>query len=291
MLLIYRPVTWDQIDNLKSDGVYDLASQTILYGDDVCTETIQDTYGVAAAADPSIRGTTCYFGGQSDYDGNECNALDIDSRRFCPCLTTSIPPTPLPTASSAWPTTSSPSTTLPTTQSSSTALPTYEEEIRTEAPSVLPSLSPSTNYVITVDTPLHVPYYSASNTNYALFNTVPYTFTVCSAGDIHISDCDPNRCQGGTNDQYIRLFSNGMQVEYNDDSCSYCSAINYPVVSDTCQTYTLQQGCYSDGKCSGSFIITLSSSPTKTPTSLPISQSPSTNLVVSFSKFYYFEHF
>ena len=128
--------------------------------------------------------------------------------------------------------------------------------------------SPSSNNVITVNTPIHVPYYSTSLTASATVNTVSYTFTACFAGTIHIADCDSVRCLGSSNDQYIRLYVNGVQVASNDDSCNYCSVIDYRSVSDTCQTYTLQQGCYKNNQCSGNFTISLSNTPTLRPISI-----------------------
>jgi hypothetical protein len=104
-----------------------------------------------------------------------------------------------------------------------------------------------------------VPYYSASDTFYATVNTVPYTFTVCSAGSIHIADCDFDRCLATYNDQYIRLYSDGAEVAFNDQSCGSCSAITYYIASDTCHTYTLEQGCYANSLCTGAFTITLTS--------------------------------
>ena len=157
----------------------------------------------------------------------------------------------------------------------------------TEQPSTSPSsdspttASPSTNYVVTLNEPLYVPYYSTSSTESASVNTVPYTFTSCSVGVIHIADCDPGRCDNRQNDQYIRLFLNGEEVANNDDACSYCSIIDYPIESDTCQTFILQQGCFGDKECSGSFTISLTSLPTQTPTSVPISQSPTTNQIIT----------
>ena len=172
---------------------------------------------------------------------------------------------------SAWPTTASPSSV-----STTTASPSSDSPI-TASPStsaVTKTPSPSTNYVLTANTPLHVPYYSTSLTNKATVNTVPYTFTVCNSGNINIADCDTDRCLRVSNDQYIRLYSEGREVAVNDDACSLCSIIKYPIVSDTCQTYILQQGCYSDSLCSGNFTISLTSFPTQSPTSVPISQSP-----------------
>ena len=157
----------------------------------------------------------------------------------------------------AWPTSANSSINYFNMTETPTAAPTESSSKAPTEPTLLPSQIPSTNYVITVDTPLHVPYYSTSNTNFATSNSVPYTFTVCSAGDIHIADCDPNRCNYDGNDQYIRLYSSGEQVAANDDYCYYCSVIDYSIVSGTCQTYTLQQGCFGNTQCSGSFTITL----------------------------------
>ena len=77
---------------------------------------------------------------------------------------------------------------------------------------------------------------------------------------MHIADCDPDRCQSSSNDQLIRLYADGIQVAANDDYCGWCSVIDYSVTSDACQTYTLQQGCFSNLRCSGNFTITLTSS-------------------------------
>ena len=150
--------------------------------------------------------------------------------------------------------------------SSPTELPTtVPSQTPTEAPSAGGWISPSplSDHLLTATTPLHVPYYSTSGTSSAYVNTVPYTFSVCSAGSIRIADCDPVRCSStsSTNDQYIRLYSNnGYQVAANDDSCRLCSAIYYYIASDACQTFTLQQGCWSSNQCSGNFTITLTSS-------------------------------
>jgi hypothetical protein len=123
-------------------------------------------------------------------------------------------------------------------------------------PSTAPSAqSPSSTHVIT----LQVPFYSASNTFYATVNTVPYSFTVCSAGSIHIADCDFDRCLANYNDQFIRLYSDGVEVAFNDQSCNSCSTITYYITSDTCHTYTLEQGCYWSFSCTGAFTITLTS--------------------------------
>jgi len=60
-------------------------------------------------------------------------------------------------------------------------------------------------------------------------------------------------------DEYFRLFNSaGEQVAYNDDYCGLCSQITY-VTTEGCQTYSLHEGCYEEGSCSGQTEITLSS--------------------------------
>lgn len=114
---------------------------------------------------------------------------------------------------------------------------------------------------LTVGTPLQAPSYSLTSTDSAQTNIAQYTFTVCSLGHINIADCDSSRCAAGiTNDQYIRLYSNTNSVEVaeNDDAtCVQCSIINYDKYSATCESFTLQQGCYGGYSCAGSFTITL----------------------------------
>ena len=110
-------------------------------------------------------------------------------------------------------------------------------------PTSSPTAKPFPSNILTANTPLYVPFYSASNTASASVNAVLYTFAVCSAGTISIADCDSSRCLTTLNDQYIRLYSDGTLLAFNDDAC---------------QVYTLQQGCYSNLQCSGAFTITLS---------------------------------
>jgi len=194
-----------------------------------------------------------------------------------PLLVPSDAPTITPSSipSSAWLTTTSPSSDSPTTESPLTT--------RSPSTALSPSttLSPSTIYVLTANAPLHVPHYSTSDSSSATVNTVPYTFTSCSVGVIHIADCDPDRCDNRQSDQYIRLYTNGEEVAFNDDTCSLCSVIDYPIESDTCLIYILQQGCFGVNKCSGNFTISLTSFPTPTPTSVPNPQSPTTNQVIT----------
>ena len=156
---------------------------------------------------------------------------------------------------------------LPPTASSPTESPTNSPTgpsvdptvMPTEAPSEWISQSPSIANILTATSPLHVPFYITSGTNSALNNTVPYTFTVCSTGSIYIADCDVDRCLNTYNDQFIRLYSDGKEVAWADQSCYGCAVIDYSNTSDICHTYTLQQGCYSYVQCTGNFTITLAS--------------------------------
>ena len=156
---------------------------------------------------------------------------------------------------------------LPPTASSPTESPTNSPTGPSVDPTVMPtaapsewiSRSPSISNILTATSPLHVPFYIASGTNSALHNTVPYTFTVCSTGSIYIADCDVDRCLNTYNDQFIRLYSDGKEVAWADQSCYGCAVIDYSNTSDTCHTYTLEQGCYWSFSCTGAFTITLTS--------------------------------
>lgn len=111
------------------------------------------------------------------------------------------------------------------------------------------SLTPSS-------TVISCPAYTATNTNGALANYVPCSFSACAGTSLVISDCDPSRCATGiSNDQLIRLANAaGTEVALNDDSCSRCSKISY-TTTGACQTYTLKQGCFSTASCYGTFNI------------------------------------
>eukprot|EP01036_Dinobryon_divergens_P025135 gene25136-33654_t len=266
------PLSEEQLRTIRSIGVFDVVSQVFLSGDGLCSEIFEDSSGMFLD-DPSIHEDNCYYGVQRYADRGYCSAVG-SGRRFCPCLNSVqgvVPPTEQPTVLSLSPSIA-PSTDMPTTLAPTSAAPTPVQR-----PIPTPSSQPITarkttrtlsNKVITANTPLQVPYYSTSLTASATINAVPYTFTACFAGFIHIADCDPVRCLGGSNDQYIRLYVNGIQVASNDDSCSLCSVIDYLTVSSTCQTYTLQQGCFGSSQCSGNFTISLMNSPTIQPISL-----------------------
>jgi hypothetical protein len=71
---------------------------------------------------------------------------------------------------------------------------------------------------------------------------------------------DGKTCNGDT---FLRLIDTvtGTEVASNDDNCGFCSSITHEFSSiTTCQSYSLHQGCYSDGSCSGEVQISRLSS-------------------------------
>eukprot|EP01035_Chromulina_nebulosa_P001810 gene1810-2441_t len=149
-------------------------------------------------------------------------------------------------------------------------------KLPTISPSTVPSITPNVSPIFAVPSfsptfYLIIPYFSATLTNSATVNTQSYTFTSCIAGTFYFADCDPGRCPSGSNDQYIRLFINGVEVASNDDSCNYCSTILYTTVSNACQIYTFKMGCFQQNSCTGIFKITITPSTvlSTTPTAMP----------------------
>jgi len=66
-------------------------------------------------------------------------------------------------------------------------------------------------------------------------------------------------------DPYIRLVnSNGTILVSNDDSCTLGSEVSYTVTS--CDTYTIREGCFGSGTCSGQVSIAGTNAPTMQPT-------------------------
>ena len=100
--------------------------------------------------------------------------------------------------------------------------------------------------------------YTASNTNNAQINTVACNFNVCPGTYLTIlpaAGYNSNQfCR--SNDQYIRVYDSSNQLMvYNDDYYQRCSGVRFTPVGGACQTVTLQQGCYNDLTCSGSFQV------------------------------------
>lgn len=79
------------------------------------------------------------------------------------------------------------------------------------------------------------PAYSTTNTNNAVQNYATCTFYACS-GFYTISTC-PGNGGSGTGDPYLRLYLNGVQLTYNDDTggtCGLGSTMTYQI--STCGT-------------------------------------------------------
>ena len=101
------------------------------------------------------------------------------------------------------------------------------------------------------------PVYSTTNTDSAQQNTVDQTFTACPGTIASFSQCsgDGGSCSGDT---YLRLFNAAdSEVALDDDGCGAtggCSIITY-TFTDPCQVYTLKQGCFGTGSCSGTVFV------------------------------------
>ena len=112
----------------------------------------------------------------------------------------------------------------------------------TRAPSALPTKSPAWSLAPTM-APFYCDSFSASNTNSAQQNTASCLFQAIGGRTLTVSACSGTTgvCSGDT---YIRLFSNGVQVASNDDSCGLCSGLTYTVPAGSNPTLTLVEGCY-----------------------------------------------
>jgi len=139
--------------------------------------------------------------------------------------------------------------------------------------------------VISLSTTISCPAYTATNTNNALANYVPCSFTACAGVNLVISDCDPTRCSSGvSNDQFIRLSNGtGTEVAMNDDTCSRCSKITY-TTKGACQTYTLKQGCFSTASCYGTFNIIATGGSISRLASTNLNPAPNPVVSTDFSK-------
>ena len=100
--------------------------------------------------------------------------------------------------------------------------------------------------------------YSTTNTNSGAQNYASCYVFACPGATITASGCATTyagaACSG---DQYLTLASaTGVSVATNDDYCGLCSQLSYTVPSTSaCQSYTLREGCYSSGSCTGTIRI------------------------------------
>mmetsp|Transcript_63753 Transcript_63753/g.132745 ORF Transcript_63753/g.132745 Transcript_63753/m.132745 type:complete len:894 (+) Transcript_63753:122-2803(+) len=135
--------------------------------------------------------------------------------------------------------------------------PTIEPTVQPSAePSAAPTVMPSATTMPTNE--ISFPHTTGvlTNTNSARQNTVPVRTQGCGGDVIVFDTCDNPTTTNWLRDTYIRLFdSSGSQVAINDD-LSYsnqqlCSRIIYtvPLPAGTCDTYTLQLGCFASSSC------------------------------------------
>lgn len=107
--------------------------------------------------------------------------------------------------------------------------------------------------------------YRASNTNTGTQNTVACPLYVCPGTVLTLETCngDGKSCTGDT---YLRLIDgSGYELAANDDRCGLCSAITFHFRGNSCQEYTVDQGCYGDEACSGTVKIVHESGPALPP--------------------------
>ncbi len=59
-----------------------------------------------------------------------------------------------------------------------------------------------------------------------------------------------------TGDPYLRLYDqSGTQIAVNDDYCGLGSQMTATITS--CGTYTVREGCYTSGSCTGLYFLVL----------------------------------
>ena len=129
--------------------------------------------------------------------------------------------------------------------------------------------------------------YSTSQTNSAQNKSTPAyqecQFQLCPGQNATVGSCsDGGYCTG---DQYLRLNNaSGIEVKRNDDTCFGCSQMKYSLPSDfsECSCYTIIEGCYSMGQCSGVVSVVIEGAP---PASSPTNSYPS-NSYPSPSSYY-----
>jgi hypothetical protein len=137
--------------------------------------------------------------------------------------------------------------------------------------------------------------YSVSNTNNALQNTANFNLQFCAGDTLVLSTCNIQGSASGSyvGDPFYRLYDDvGNQVASNDDACGLGAEItyNHPSSAVGCAIYTLKQGCYGSGSCSGQMYVTgakvtLSTTlfPTTSPTQAPTQPTPQPTASPSFT--------
>lgn len=97
--------------------------------------------------------------------------------------------------------------------------------------------------------------YSTSNTNSAQQNTINEPIALNAGDTIAFGTCGLTGASF-TGDTYLRLFFNGNQVAFNDDSCGGLgSNVSFTVPTGQGGTYEMRAGCYGSGGCTGRVVV------------------------------------
>jgi len=102
--------------------------------------------------------------------------------------------------------------------------------------------------------------FSTSDTNGGSVNTIDQEFNVCEGQTLTFSVCTEN---GGSfqGDTFLRLNQGSQVIATNDDLCSLGSSITHTFSGTGCPRYTLHQGCYGAGSCSGRVAVVGATNP------------------------------
>ena len=102
------------------------------------------------------------------------------------------------------------------------------------------------------------PKFTSSHSNSALFNYQSCNIYACPGTVMTMATCDEFGDFTCSGDTYLKLYDNkGSLLSSNDDmfgSCGICSSISY-TFNLPCQYYTLREGCFEVGSCSGTVHI------------------------------------
>jgi hypothetical protein len=136
----------------------------------------------------------------------------------------------------------------------------------TRAPSYKPVALPSTKLTTLQyihDQWLDCGKYSTDDTNSATQRTAECNIRLCPGDVMKASLCNSDsRTISCSGDTYLGIHDGkGTRVSFNDDSCGYCSSLQYsfPTEYTDCRNYTVKQGCFSSDRCSGRTGVFLSS--------------------------------
>jgi hypothetical protein len=106
-------------------------------------------------------------------------------------------------------------------------------------------------------------HYSTRNSDNALRNYATCRVTMCPGETVTVSLCrSDNNNISVSGDSYLRLTSaavNGSSIDYakSDDFCGLDSRISYEANITKCADFEIHEGCFSDGRCSGTVGVLL----------------------------------